>query len=265
MRLSWIAIPALSLCVPAAALGQPARVIDIPTRQGITARFLYVAPEKPKAAAVLFPGGQGDFQVDKDANIVRQQGNFLVRTRDLFAEKGIAVAVVAPPSDRTNIDVFFRETHEHAEDIRALIAWLRREAGVPVWLVGTSRGTLSAGYIATQLSRDEGGADGIVLTSSILSGGVGSRRTRDPTVIELALERIAVPVLVVHHKQDRCRSCPVGQVPWLMDKLTAAPRKEFIPVEGGADEGDSCGPLAHHGYNGIERDVVEKIAGWMLR
>lgn len=30
-------------------------------------------------------------------------------------------------------------------------------------------------------------------------------------------------------------------------------------------EGDPCEAFAYHGYNGIERDVVAKIAEWMNR
>ena len=257
MRVAWAAV---LWCVCFAVQAQP-RVVDIPTRAGVTQRFLYLAPAKPKAAAIFFPGGAGDFQVANDASITRQSISFMVRTRDLFAAQGIAVAIVSPPSDRSNLE-FFRETREHAEDVRAVIAWVRREAGVPVWLIGTSRGTLSAGYVAAQLAPRDGGPDGVVLTSSVL---VRTPRMQEAVVPDLALERITVPVLIVHHKQDSCRSCPPGVVPSVIERLTAAPRKEFIPAEGGASEGPPCEPMAHHGYNGIEREVVGKIAEWMLR
>ncbi len=257
MRFLILALAALS----GLAQAQTARVVEIPTRAGVTERFLYLAPEKPKAAAVLFPGGAGDFRVEQDTSITRQKGNFLVRARNLFAAQGISVAVISPPSDRGELESF-RETREHAEDLRALIAWLRREAGAPVWLVGTSRGTLSAAYVATQLSPRDGGPDGVVLTSSVLAH---TRNMREAVVTEMALERVAVPVLVVHHKNDGCRACPPGNAPRVIEKLTAAPRKEFIPVEGGVSEGPPCEPMAYHGYNGIEREVVGKIADWILR
>ena len=40
----------------------------------------------------------------------------------------------------------FRQTEEHAADLKATIAWARATAKVPVWLVGTSRGTQSAAW-----------------------------------------------------------------------------------------------------------------------
>ena len=246
-------------CLCFAVQAQQARVVDIPTRPGVTQRFLYLAPGKPRAAAVLFPGGQGDLRIAPDGRVDRMKGNFLVRSRELFAQQGIAVAVIAPPSDRQDLRGF-RQTREHVEDVRAVLAWLRKEAGVPVWLIGTSRGTQSAGFIATQLALSEGGADGIVLTSTVLRGNA-----RDRPVPDMPLARIAVPVLVVHHRDDGCRACAFADVPKLMAGLTGTPRKELIAAEGGTSEGDPCEAFAHHGYNGIEREVVEKIAGWMLR
>jgi hypothetical protein len=50
-----------------------------------------------------------------------------------------------------------------------------------------------------------------------------------------------------------------------MNKLTAAPRKELISVEGGQSKGDPCEAMAYHGFNGIEQLVVTKIAEWITR
>ena len=80
-------------------------------------------------------------------------GNFLVRTRQMFVNDGIAVAVIDAPSDRQSAPYLngFRLSKEHADDARAVIAWLKEQLHVPVWLVGTSRGT-SAAAIAVALA-----------------------------------------------------------------------------------------------------------------
>lgn len=39
----------------------------------------------------------------------------------------------------------------------AVIAWLKQQAPMPVWLVGTSRGTQSVGDIATESGPAQGG------------------------------------------------------------------------------------------------------------
>src|SRR5215469_14332089 len=84
---------------PARAQSAP-KVIDIPTRPGVTQRFLFLAPQAPKAAAILYAGGHGGLQLDGDGKFGWGQGNFLVRTRQLFVNDGIAVAVIDAPSDR---------------------------------------------------------------------------------------------------------------------------------------------------------------------
>ncbi len=246
----------------AAALAQaqvPQKVVDIPTRAGVTQRMVVLAPKEPKAAAILFAGGHGGLQIAPDGSFGWGQGNFVVRTRELFAAEGLLVAVVDAPSDRQGEPYLsgYRQQPEHAEDIRAAIAWIRAQARVPVWLVGTSRGTQSAAYLATELTGPEG-PDGVVLTSSILV----DRRSR--ALPEMPLEKIRIPVLVVHHEHDGCRACPYAEIPRLMDQLGTAPRRQLLSFTGGKSEGDPCEGRAHHGYNGIEREVVAKIALWML-
>ena len=81
----------------------------------------------------------------------------------------------------------------------------------------------------------------------------------------MPLGKIIVPTLVVHHKWDGCPYCKYDDLPNLMNKLTAAPRKELISVEGGQSKGDPCEAMAYHGFNGIEQQVVTKIAEWITR
>ena len=72
-------------------------------------------------------------------------------------------------------------------------------------------------------------------------------------------------VLVVHHEQDGCRVTLYGDVPRLMEKLASSPRKELMTFTGGVDQGNPCQARAYHGFNGLERAVVAKIADWILR
>jgi dienelactone hydrolase len=236
------------------------RVVDIPTRPGVTQRFLYLNPAKPKAAVVLFAGGEGALKITDSGGFGWGKGNFLVRSRELFVEQGLAVAVMDVPSDRDGLKAF-RQTPQHVADARAVIAWLREQTRLPVWLVGTSNGTLSAAFIATELPRGEGGPDGVVLTASIVYARPG--RTRP--IPDMPLEKIAIPTLLVHHKQDGCVSCPFADTEKVMVKLTAAPRKELIAFEGGENRGDPCEAYAYHGFNGLEREVVSRIARWILK
>jgi pimeloyl-ACP methyl ester carboxylesterase len=257
LRLSCLVF--LLAWLPAAFAQTAQTTVDIPTRPCVTQRMLVLSPPSPKAAVVLFAGGHGGLQLAADGTIRWGSGNFLVRSRQLFADQGLMVVVLDAPSDRQSLPFlnYFRQTPQHAADVKAVIAWLRASAAVPVWLVGTSRGTQSVAFVATELAGKDG-PDGIVLTSSIL------RDEKGRAVPAMPLERIRVPVLVVHHEQDGCSACPFADVPGLMAKLTTAPRSELLTFKGGLSEGDPCEAFAHHGYNGLEREVVEKIAAWIV-
>lgn len=235
------------------------QVFDIPTREGVTQRFILIKPERPLATVILFAGGHGGLQISPRGEIGWGKKNFLVRSRQLFAEQGFVVAVVDAPSDQQESPYLsnFRQRPEHAADIKAVIAWLRHETKLPVWLIGTSRGTQSAVYIATQLS-DRSGPDGIVLTSTMLTDAAGDRG-----VLDTPVERITIPVLLVHHKQDECKHCHFTLLPGLIAKLSATPRKELIAFRGGKNIGDACQAQAYHGFNGIESEVVTAVAKWI--
>lgn len=256
-----LALALAGMAVPGIHAQTTERVVDIPTRAGVTQRLLVISPASaPKAALVLFAGGHGGLQMAADGAMQWGGGNFLIRSRSAFADQGLLVAVLDAPSDRQSPPYLsdFRQSPEHAQDVRHVIAWLRETAKVPVWLVGTSRGTQSVAYVATELPVGEG-PDGIVLTSSILSD------TSSRPLPAMPLDKIKVPVLVVHHERDGCKHCAYADIPQLMGGLAHAPRKHLQSFTGGVNQGKPCQAKAYHGFNGIENSVVEHIAGWVLK
>ena len=250
----------LTLWLPMQAQAQVTqKVVDIPTRPGVTQRLLVLSPPDPKAAVVLFAGGHGGLQIFPNGSMQWGAGNFLVRTRQSFADRGLVVAVIDAPSDRQAPPFLqgVRQRPEHVADVKAVIAWLRETAKVPVWLIGTSRGTQSVGYLATELQGAEG-PDGIVLTSTIL------RDDKGRPVPAMPLGKIRIPVLVVHHEQDGCALCAFADMPALTSKLAGVPRTQLLAFQGGQNKGDPCEAFAYHGFNGIEEDVVQQTAAWLL-
>ena len=252
-------LPLLVTCVTAAQAATAQQVVDIGTRPGVTQRMLVLAPPQPRAAVILLAGGHGGLQLGADGTPGWGKGNFLVRARQMFAEQGLLVVVPDAPSDRQSPPYLsgFRQRPEHVADIAETIAWIRRQAAVPVWLVGTSRGTQSAAYAATQLSAPAA-PDGLVLSSTILTDD-DSR-----PVPAMALGSLAIPVLVVHHEQDGCRLCAFSDMPKLLDALPPAPRTRLLTFRGGINRGDPCNAQAHHGYNGLDTEVVAQTAQWIL-
>ncbi len=241
-----------------AAQALPIEVVNLDTRAGVTQRLLWSAPDAPKAVAVLMVGGNGGLRIAPDGSLGGGGGNFLARSRELFLAQGIAVALVDAPSDRQSPPYLsgFRQTPEHAADLKAVIAEARRRTGLPVALVGTSRGTQSAAAVALLL-KDDGGPDVLVLTSSILVDPAGRAVTQMP------LETLRIPVLVVHHQDDGCKLCRYADLPQLVARLPA--QHQVLTYQGGISVGDPCEARAFHGYNGIEERVVTDIAGWIVQ
>jgi hypothetical protein len=248
-------------CVADLAGAQAPRVVDLPTRPGVTQRFLYQAPAgpAPRASAILFAGGHGGLLFDDAGRPAWGRGNFLVRTRERFVARGIAVAIVDAPSDRRTEPYLggFRQTREHATDVAAMIAWLRAQSAAPVWLVGTSRGTQSAAAVALVLAGRDA-PDGVVLTSSIFVD------PRGRPLYAMPVERLALPVLVVHHRDDGCKATPYAMAAPFTARLGASPRKALVTVEGGVDVGDPCEAQGHHGFAGVEDRAIDAIADFML-
>lgn len=241
-------------CLPAAATEQ---LITIPTRPGVTQSFYLTDPNRPPVASlILFPGGQGRLSGYGPADL--RHGNFLVRSRDLFVARGFTVAVMDAPSDETSgMGDSFRVGKVHRGDIAATIAWLRQHAAAPVWLVGTSMGTLSA---ASGGTLEAGGPDGIVLTSSVTRP---SKRVQN-SVYDAGPSLVKVPTLIVHNREDGCIICPFSDVPDLLERFKNAPRKQLIAVQGGdLPKSEPCEALSRHGYLGIEDKVVAAIADWI--
>jgi predicted alpha/beta-hydrolase family hydrolase len=248
-------ILAFLFCLAVTGFAHGQSVVDIPTRPGVTQRLLLIKPDKAMATVILFAGGHGGLGIFSNGSFKWGDGNFLIRSRQFFAERNLNVVIVDTPSDRQSL-AGFRQTPEHLADIRAVIAWARTQDRGPVWLVGTSRGTQSAAFIATELRPPEG-PDGLVLTSTILKDDKGR------AVPAMPLDRLAIPTLVVHHQQDGCAHCLHADLAPLKDKLAHLPRHELLTIQGGANRGDPCDAYAYHGYNGLEKEVVGQIADWI--
>jgi len=210
---------------------------------------------------ILFAGGHGNLDLS-GTNMAWGKGNFLVRTREDFLHQGFMVAVVDSPSDKkTESGMYrgFRHSEEHAIDIKAVIEEMRRMADVPVWLIGTSGGSASVANIASRLP-PLAGPDGVVFTSSVEH----NYSDRANSVFNAPLERIKVPALVVHNKDDACPSCPYSGAVKFERALSSSRNKKLVAIEGGSHpRGNVCGARHYHGYIGKEKEVVKIISDWI--
>lgn len=246
----------LALLLP---IGAPSAedIVILPTRGEVTQSYLLSAPEagKTRAVAILFPGGAGKTDLEREtARTVLDRGNFLVRTRRLFSVSGVAAAVVDAPSDQSGgMDDRFRLGAAHAEDIEKVVADLKkRYPGLPVYLVGTSRGTVSAAAAGARIGK---AVDGVVLTATVF---LANRRYQGLSGFDFS--SISSPLLFVHHVGDACDVTPHSSARRLAD------RYPLVSVSGGPPaQSKPCEAMSAHGFLGREAETVDAIARWMLK
>jgi len=217
--------------------------------------LLITESTSPKAVALMFPGGAGYVGLGRKSMeaVFKPQGNFLIRAADQFLSPDLAIAILDCPTDQSNgMDDGFRASADHAADVKAVMDLLHaRFKELKVFLVGTSRGTVSAAYAGEALGKE---VDGIVLTSSVFNA--------NKKYMGLSLfpfERLKAPLLLVHHAEDGCPVCPYGKAVKLKEK------QALITVRGSIEpESGPCDPLSNHGYFGREAQVAAAVRGWIL-
>jgi hypothetical protein len=180
--------------------------------------------QAPAYAVILMPGGKGIMSPGS--------GNFLIRSRAIFAEGPF----VAASTDATS----------KPDRIMAIVNDLqRRYPGIKVYVVGTSRSTEATMALARPL---DGKVAGFVHSSSMnpIAGfdprGLKSRN------------------LIVLHKNDACTATKPSNGAASHARFGT----ELIEMSGGKSTGDDCEAFAYHGYNGIERETVERIKQWIM-
>jgi len=233
------------------------KVADVPFAGGSQA-VLYVGPSAPTAIVVSFTGGAGQLKIGQDGKI-GLGGNFLVRTREEWVQRGIGVVIPDMPAGYSTL-FNKRNTPEYADAAAKLVAFAKSQANVPVWLMGTSQGTNAASNGGGTLTHGE--IAGVILTSSITRRG--GKPLYAETVFDNKLAAINVPVLIVSHNADGCVQTPASDGPKIKAALTASPRSEVILMSGGLpDKSDPCEAFSAHGFYGIEAETVQRIVDWM--
>jgi pimeloyl-ACP methyl ester carboxylesterase len=280
------ALVALSLGVTATIAAQAAQVVTIDSNLAVKVRPSPKYKIAARASVVLLAGGNGVLNLNSAGDTRDLQGNFLVRSARLFLGRRLNVALLdaepafAAPAGLNNR----RLTPEHATHLGNVIAAVRRQwPGKPVWLVGTSNGTLSAINAAARLravggvegSAVAGGTlpsrdavpDGLVLTSAVTQpdpdGETGTVLGADP-----GLAGIAIPTLVIWHQNDVCSLSPATAAVNVFNALTGVPAgsKASTVITGGRPNlaVHACSAFGRHGYNEAESEAVGAIANFIL-
>lgn len=229
-------------------------VIDLPFAAGGTQRVLYISPSRPRGTIVMLPGGTGDVDIERSGDIANND-NFVVRSRALWIARHYA-ALIPDAADHTNLRGL-RSTPEYAALVGDFVAYAHAQTSGPVFLLGTSQGSIAAMNGAAHLQAGE--IAGVVLTESVSREGASHE-----TVFDAAPAQVTVPALVVANIDDRCEVAPPEDAPKIAAAMVHSPDRRVMTVSGRITRSKrNCGSLTPHGYYGIEAAVVTAIADWM--
>ena len=189
---------------------------------------------RPTHAVLLMPGGPGNLspRIEDGRLVYSLGGNFLIRSRELFARPPIvAVSIDATTTPERIMAI--------AHDLEA------RFGKLAVYVAGNSRGTYATMTLAPRL---DGQVAGFIHTWSL--NAIASFDTRP----------FKSRHLVVHHVLDLCTGA----------RFSAAIANhrsygtDLIAMEGGTSIDRPCEARAHHGFYGVERETVDRINAWIL-
>lgn len=233
-------------------------VQHVATRQGVSVPIYARWRPDAVASVVLFAGGAGGYGLIGEDGWPAG-GNFLIRTGKHWATYPFNVIMVGRPGDGIDLgNGAVRIGEQHTADNMAIFKAVKQRSQSPLWVVGTSMGTISA--TAAAIEDRENLIAGVVLSSSITSYKIAGAVPRQ------ALEKIRVPTLILHHEKDACWACKPHEAAQIASELKNAPLKKSIFATGGEGaSGNTCAPLHHHGYVGMQEKAVDLIAAWIIK
>jgi hypothetical protein len=213
-----------------------------------------------RASVVLMTGGNGMLGLDATGTIIDSTGNFLIRSANLFLSNGLNVMMAdVAPAHPAGISNASRLSATHAAELQGFINAAFNRWGKPVWVVGTSDGSIStvtAGGFRPALA----GLRGVVITSPVTQLALADQPT-----FSLYASRITLPALVVWHQDDHCSVSPPAGSAALFAAIPSTDKASRTFEHGHSVATDPCGAFSEHGYAGLEEEVVEKIAEFIRR
>jgi pimeloyl-ACP methyl ester carboxylesterase len=235
-------------------------IVSVETRPGVSVRMVLVKPEgEPKGIFLLYPGGTGRLIVPGGRIIRASFGRSSARYFPLY---GFLAAVVDLPSDEARgLDDVQRLEDQRIEEAKKLVDFLLHRWDRPLFAVGHSSGTLSAALLAVRLGDPR--LRGIVLAGSKSVASGSGPRSRELHI--LPLDRIKLPVLIVHHENDGCKWTSFEGAERLPKRFSSSPRVDFLAVRGGPApmSADPCeGRWTPHDLFGQEAEVVAAVIAW---
>jgi hypothetical protein len=209
-----------------------------------------------KHGIAIFPGHPGIIKLREENGQPQydQRGNFLIRSRRHWLDDETLVAVLDAPSDQwATFTQDFRTTARYGADVAAILNEVSKLHGVGEWtFVGTSEGSISAFYSARM---NPALAKRVILSSSLMGP-----TNNGPGLSGARFEELSAPLLWVHHEDDPCKNTLYRDARRYAEKSMSP----LLTVRGGGPEkGGACLAFSHHGFVGVEREVVLAMRSWV--
>lgn len=177
----------------------------------------------------------------------RQEGNFLVRSRQYLVSPQLATLLLDCRSDFSEVCADeYQASEERARDIDLLVNEVKKRLPTvqQSWVVSTSRGVITT---AALLKHAESAYAGIIHTA----GTYGKAREQG-----LDFGPYRTPQYIFHHKEDPCRMTLHKDAVEIAEKWAVA----LVTVSGGSGfRGQACQAFTQHGFTGREEQVANAI------
>jgi hypothetical protein len=223
------------LLLSGSAFGSDQLVLTAQYSDGEVVPYLLTTnTDHPKYAFIIMPGGDGIMNPRLDSNgntAFDYGGNFLIRSRDLFAADNAVVAATNATSSDDRVLAIVKDIE-------------RRYGSIPIYVMGTSRSTLASMSLAKSM---DGRLAGFIHTSSMSQ------------VDWFNTKNLKSRQLLVHHEDDGCRLTPYRSAKSSSESYGT----HLITVEDGNTTGDPRQAFGYHGFNGKEQEVVNQIKAWV--
>ena len=181
------------------------------------------------------------------------------RDGDLRHDENFVVRRAHPRHDRASRPTGrARSPPAYGRLVDELAAYAYGQARAPVFLLGTSQGTIAAMNGAAHAR--PGIVSDLVLTESVALPG----RLSTETVFDADPQDVRVPALVVADATTPATWPRPPLAPRIAAAMARSPSVRVLAVSGGVQQSEkACSSLSLHGYYGVKAGVVDKISAWL--